>query len=171
MEDTTGRFMSYNPRTKQVKVLLRNLLFPNGVALSKDAAFVLIVETTRQRIIRYWLKGHRTGISEVFRNVTNFPDNIKRNARGEFWVAVNSGIRRDGDGLKIPGKDDMIKKLGENTIGMRFGEDGDILEVLNAVTITDSISEIEERDGRLWLGSAVNPSVGVYTQIIRQLNV
>lgn len=172
MEDATGRFMSYNPRTKQVKVLLRKLLFPNGVALSKDADFALIVETTRQRIIRYWLKGHRTGTSEVFGNVTNFPDNIKRNARGEFWVAVNSGMHGGGDGLESAGKDDeMYKTLGDNTIGMRFREDGAFLEALNAMTNTDSISEIEERNGRLWLGSAVLPSVGVYTRMTQHLNV
>lgn len=45
--DSTGRFMSYNPKTKKVKVLIRNIEFPNGVCLNKNGSFVLICQSTR----------------------------------------------------------------------------------------------------------------------------
>lgn len=40
-----GRFMSYDPSTKQTKVLLRDLYFPNGVVISPDQHFVIFCET------------------------------------------------------------------------------------------------------------------------------
>ena len=50
-----GRFLSYDPATGEVKVLLKDLYFANGVALSPNEDFVLINETYRYRITRYWL--------------------------------------------------------------------------------------------------------------------
>ncbi|KAL6993378.1 strictosidine synthase [Sarracenia purpurea var. burkii] len=40
-----GRFMSYDPSTQQTKVLVRDLYFPNGVAISPDQSFVVFCET------------------------------------------------------------------------------------------------------------------------------
>lgn len=39
--------------TKEVKVLLDQLQFPNGVQLSPEEDFVLVAETTMARIRRY----------------------------------------------------------------------------------------------------------------------
>ncbi|VFN01782.1 MAG: Strictosidine synthase [Candidatus Kentron sp. G] len=43
-----GRFLSYNPDTKETKVLLRGLYFANGVALSQNEDFALVNESYRQ---------------------------------------------------------------------------------------------------------------------------
>ncbi|CAL8171425.1 unnamed protein product [Prunus armeniaca] len=40
-----GRLMSYNPTTKETKVLVHNLYFANGVAVSPDQNFVVFCET------------------------------------------------------------------------------------------------------------------------------
>ncbi|XP_058782970.1 protein STRICTOSIDINE SYNTHASE-LIKE 4-like [Vicia villosa] len=40
-----GRFMSYNPTTKKVTLLARNLYFANGVAVAPDQKFVVYCET------------------------------------------------------------------------------------------------------------------------------
>lgn len=40
-----GRFLSYDPSTKQTTVLLKDLYFANGVALSHDQTFVIVCET------------------------------------------------------------------------------------------------------------------------------
>ncbi|KAG5534506.1 hypothetical protein RHGRI_022581 [Rhododendron griersonianum] len=40
-----GRFMSYDPSTKQTQVLVRDLYFANGVAVSPDQQFVVFCET------------------------------------------------------------------------------------------------------------------------------
>ncbi|RVX16281.1 Protein strictosidine synthase-like 10 [Vitis vinifera] len=53
--DKTGRLLKYDPRSKEVMVLLRGLSFSNGVALSQDNDFVLVTETTAAKVTRYWL--------------------------------------------------------------------------------------------------------------------
>lgn len=51
--------------------------------------FVLVNETYRYRIVRYWLKGPKAGTHEVFiDNLPGFPDNISSNRKGTFWLAL-----------------------------------------------------------------------------------
>ncbi len=84
-----GRFLSYNPTTGETKVLLRDLYFANGVALSQNEDFVLINETYRYRIARYWLKGDKAGTSDIFiDNLPGMPDGVSANRKGVFWVAM-----------------------------------------------------------------------------------
>src|SRR3990167_6658915 len=58
----TGRLLTYNLDTKQSDELLNNISYANGVALSLDKSFVLVAETGRARILRYWLKGEKSFI-------------------------------------------------------------------------------------------------------------
>ncbi|HKP38483.1 MAG TPA: SMP-30/gluconolactonase/LRE family protein [Pyrinomonadaceae bacterium] len=89
-----GRFLAYDPKTKQTRVLLRDLYFANGVALSPDQSFVLVNETGTYSIRRYWLKGEKQGQSETFiDNLPGFPDGLASNGRDIFWVAIVN--RRD----------------------------------------------------------------------------
>ena len=77
-----GRLLRYDPKTGQSEVLLDGLYYANGVTLSKDEGFVLVNETFRYRITRYWLTGVRAGSSEVFiDNLPGFPDGIMAFAR------------------------------------------------------------------------------------------
>jgi len=89
-----GRFMSYEPSTKQTRVLLRDLYFANGVAVSPDQTFVLVNDTSSYRVRRFWLSGPKQGQSDIFiDNLPGFPDGISSNGRGTFWVALVN--RRD----------------------------------------------------------------------------
>jgi len=90
-----GRFMSYDPHTKQTRVLLSDLYFANGVAVSPDQSFVLVNDTSSYRVRRFWLTGSRQGQSDIFiDNLPGFPDGISSNGRGTFWLALVN--RRDG---------------------------------------------------------------------------
>lgn len=40
-----GRLLSFDPNTRQTKVLLRDLYFPNGVAVSPDQNSLIFCET------------------------------------------------------------------------------------------------------------------------------
>ena len=66
-----GRLLVYDPETKQTSVLMRDMYFANGVALSQNEDFVLINETWRYRIVRYWLKGEKAGTHDLF--IENLP--------------------------------------------------------------------------------------------------
>jgi sugar lactone lactonase YvrE len=89
-----GRFLAYDPQTKQTRVLLRDLYFANGVAVSPDQTFALVNETGAYRVRRYWLAGAHQGQSDIFiDNLPGFPDGISSNGRDTFWLALVN--RRD----------------------------------------------------------------------------
>ncbi|EPG75086.1 strictosidine synthase [Leptospira fainei serovar Hurstbridge str. BUT 6] len=84
-----GRLLKYDPRTKKTTVLLKEIFFANGVALSKNEDFVVLNETYKYRIHRYWLKGPKAGTSEIWiENLPGFPDNISSDGKGTFYLAL-----------------------------------------------------------------------------------
>ena len=84
-----GRFFAYDPKTKTTRTLLSDLSFANGVAVSPDQSFALVVETGAYRVHRVWLSGARQGQSDIFiDNLPGFPDGISSNGKGKFWLAL-----------------------------------------------------------------------------------
>ncbi|CAL5431165.1 unnamed protein product [Camellia sinensis] len=179
--DKTGRLMKYDKSSKEVTILLRGLAFANGVALSTDHSFVLVAETTTCKILRLWLHGPNAGNSDIFAELPGFPDNVRRNSKGEFWVALHSkkGLLADwvvsntwvGKSLLMLPL--SFKQLHYLLVGgkphataIKLSEKGEILEVLE-----DSegkslrfISEVEEKNGKLWIGSVMMPFIGFYNR-------
>jgi len=89
-----GRFLAYDPRTRETRVLLNDLYFANGVAVSPDQSFVLVNDTGAYRVRRYWLTGPKQGQSDIFiDNLPGFPDGISSNGKDMFWLALVN--RRD----------------------------------------------------------------------------
>ncbi|XP_058100079.1 protein STRICTOSIDINE SYNTHASE-LIKE 7-like [Magnolia sinica] len=86
-----GRLMSYDPSINQAQVLVRNLYFANGVALSPQQDFLVFCETTMRRCRKYNIQGEKKGLVEDFvDNLPGFPDNIHY-CDGHFWIALVSG--------------------------------------------------------------------------------
>jgi sugar lactone lactonase YvrE len=84
-----GRLLAYDPASGETRALLDDLYFANGVALSQAEDFLLVAETYRYRIRRYWLRGPRAGQAEVFiDDLPGFPDGIGADRKGTFWVAM-----------------------------------------------------------------------------------
>ncbi|KAL5546566.1 hypothetical protein UlMin_006253 [Ulmus minor] len=178
--DKTGRLMRYKPKSKQVEVLLGNLSFPNGVALSQNGDFLVLAETTSCRIIRYWLQTPRAGTFEVFAQLPGFPDNIKRSEKGGFWVGINSRRKLifkwvlsypiiGRTILKLPIDVMKVYKCFANWTGskgliLRLSEEGEVLDLVEdrSGLRWKSVSEVEERDGSLWIGSIDRPFAGKY---------
>ncbi|GAB4859880.1 cohesin loading factor Ssl3 [Ancistrocladus abbreviatus] len=87
--EDSGRLLKYNPLTKETTILVNNIQLANGVAVSKDGSFVLFCEGSPGRLSRFWLKGEKVGTSDVFAILPGYPTNVRRNEKGEFWVAIN----------------------------------------------------------------------------------
>lgn len=84
-----GRLFAYDPKTKTTRTLLRDLSFANGVAVSQDQSFALVVETGAYRVHRVWLDGGKQGQSDIFvDNLPGFPDGISSNGKDKFWLAL-----------------------------------------------------------------------------------
>ncbi|MFQ6656852.1 hypothetical protein Gotur_026780 [Gossypium turneri] len=174
--------LKYEQESKQITVLLTNLSFPNGVALNKDGSFLVFAETTKCRILRYWLSTPKAGNLETLAQLPGFPDNIKRSPRGGFWVAIHSrrckvlswilSYSKLGNALIWVLPVDVITKaysvmskyLGSG-LALRISEEGVVLETLELESGNkmSSISEVQEKDDHLWMGSINMPFLGVYS--------
>jgi sugar lactone lactonase YvrE len=169
-----GRFLRYNPKTKTTDVLLRDLYFSNGVALSQNEDFVLVNETYRYRVKRYWLKGTMAGTSDLFiDNLPGFPDNITSNRKGTFWLALFT-VRNDQMDRMHPSP--FMKKIVSRLPKFLWPKPkpyGFVLALNEAGRITKSLQEptgehlkeitcAREHDGFLYLGSLHNDRIGKY---------
>uniref|UniRef100_A0ABI7W1C5 Adipocyte plasma membrane-associated protein n=1 Tax=Felis catus TaxID=9685 RepID=A0ABI7W1C5_FELCA len=101
MEGTDdGRLLEYDTKTQEVKVLLDQLRFPNGVQLSPAEDFVLVAETTMARIRRFYVSGLMKGGADLFvENLPGFPDNIRPSSSGGYWVGM--GTIRSNPGFSM----------------------------------------------------------------------
>ncbi|XP_070494541.1 adipocyte plasma membrane-associated protein Hemomucin-like isoform X2 [Chironomus tepperi] len=83
-----GRLLHINRKTMEINVILDNLWFPNGIALSPNEDFIVFAETMGSRIQRYWLSGEKKGQLEAFNEgLPGLPDNITPDEDG-LWVAL-----------------------------------------------------------------------------------
>ncbi|KAG8373584.1 hypothetical protein BUALT_Bualt11G0039600 [Buddleja alternifolia] len=86
-----GRFLSYDPSTKHTHVLVRDLYFANGVAVSSDQSFVIFCETAMRRCKKYYIQGEKKGSVDIFiENLPGLPDNIRYDGEGQYWVALTT---------------------------------------------------------------------------------
>jgi sugar lactone lactonase YvrE len=169
----SGRLLAFDPKTNSTRILLDNLYFANGVAVSPDQTFVLVVESWEYRIQRYWLEGPKKGESEIFiDNVPGFPDNITSNGKDLFWLAIIQGpeTRRSLDVLlpkpffrKLMMRVPLIKPPVPLRDSLILGLDMDGRVVFNLQDPEGNfaqITNVTEFDGKLYLGSISESSIG-----------
>lgn len=124
------------------------------------------------RIMRYWLEGPRAGELEIFANLPGFPDNVRINDKGQFWVAIdccrtpiqevlsrNSWLRSVY--FRLPLKISILARMiGARmyTVVSLFDEEGKIVEVLEdrRGEVMKLVSEVREVDGKLWIGTVAH---------------
>jgi sugar lactone lactonase YvrE len=169
-----GRLLRYDPTTKTTTVLLSDLYFANGVALSQHEDFVLVNETYRFRVTRYWLKGERAGKSEVFvENLPGYPDNITSNRHGTFWLALVTVRNETGDWLSPhPFLKNTLAKLPRAFLPkpqpygfvIKLDETGRILQSFQDPSgqHLPAITSAFEHEGYLYLGSLSNDFIGKF---------
>jgi len=167
-----GRFLSYDPRTKQTKVLLRDLYFANGVAVSPDQSFVLVNDTGAYRVRRYWLKGDKAGQSDIFiDNLPGFPDGISSNGRDTFWVAL---VNRRDPGLDFLLPHPFLRKIvwrlpsflqpniKRYAFALALDSNGKVIRNLQdpSPQCFTQIANVVEHKGNLYFGSIGESAIG-----------
>ena len=84
-----GRLLAWDPKTQKVRTLIPGIYFANGVAVSPDQTFVLVVETGMYRVQRLWLSGAKAGQTDIFiDNLPGFPDGVLSNGKNKFWLSL-----------------------------------------------------------------------------------
>ncbi|WP_159972323.1 SMP-30/gluconolactonase/LRE family protein [Pseudomonas sp. 8Z] len=167
-----GRLLAYDPATGKTRVLLKDLYFANGVALSAAEDFVLVNETYRYRITRYWLRGDKAGQHEVFiDNLPGLPDNLQGDRKGTFWVALPSPRKADADFLhRHPWLKAQIAKLPRMFwpkpiaygLVIAINEQGQIVRSLHDTSGTHlrMITSVKPVGDMLYFGSLDNDRIG-----------
>ncbi|KAF0905005.1 hypothetical protein E2562_039548 [Oryza meyeriana var. granulata] len=147
--DATARLLKYDAQTKQVTVLMAGLPYANGVAISLDGKYVVVVHTLTCQAFRYWLKGSKAGQYELFADLPGYPDNVRRDTMEGYWVALNR------EKLQPNATAPPVKHL----VGIRLNSDGVEVEELTAAK-GETLSEVVESGRKLWLGSVDLKFVG-----------
>ncbi|TVT99597.1 hypothetical protein EJB05_55027 [Eragrostis curvula] len=180
--DKTGRLLKYDPKSNHVEVLVDGLSFPNGLAISADGTYLLLAETTTGKILKYWIKTAKASTMEEVVQLSWFPDNIKWSPRGGFWVGLHAKRGKIAEWsisypwlrrliLKLPMRhvqrvSTLLSQLGRQVIALRLSEEGKTIEAVSVhgdvQKAFKSVSEVEERNGSLFMGSVTSPFLGVY---------
>lgn len=167
-----GRLLAYYPATGETKVLLKDLHFANGIAVSPDESFLLVNETWEYRITRYWLRGEKQGQSDVFiEGLPGFPDGVSCNGEDVFWVAVPTPRNQLIDNLAgSPFLREVVARLPAflqpKPIPFAFvlGLDvnGNIVHNLQSTNGEPFafVTSVEEHLGKLYLGSLEMTAIG-----------
>jgi sugar lactone lactonase YvrE len=145
--DETGRLLRYDRRARRVEVLRSGLSYPNGVAVGAGGDHVVVAHTALCELRRYWVRGPRAGASETFAELPGYPDNVRTDGRGGYWVALSKGVATGGGAGAAP------------TVAVRVSPEGNVTEALDGFSFV-SVSEVAERGGALWVGSVDTPYAG-----------
>jgi hypothetical protein len=131
------------------------------------------------RLRKYWLKGEKAGTSEILAILPGAPDNIRVNEDGDFWVALHCRrsmyahitglypwIRKVILKLPIPTKYQYLFQIGGKQHGVivKYSPEGKLLQILedSEGKVVRAVSEVEEKDGQLWIGSVLMPFIAIY---------
>jgi sugar lactone lactonase YvrE len=168
----TGKLFVYDPQTKKTELLVDSLYFANGVTFSPDESFVLVNETMRYRITRYWLKGEKKGKKDIFiDNLPGFPDGILWNGKDTYWLSLANPRNKTLDDLApYPLLKKVLRRFPESMLpkpipyGFALGLDSEGKVTYNLQDINQhfgTLTNAVERDGKLYFGSLAEKAIGV----------
>lgn len=149
-QSPTGYVARYSPDGWAEKIA-DGFVYTNGIALSPEEDFLLIAETGRARVHKLWLTGPKAGTQEVLLdNLPGYPDNIKAQADGTYWMAFASPRVPSEKLLPYPFLRKVIWRLGpmvrpapiHRGMMVQFDGDGTIMRTL------------QDPDGRLGISTA-----------------
>ncbi|KAL4178938.1 hypothetical protein AMTRI_Chr13g117650 [Amborella trichopoda] len=167
-----GRVLKFDPHTGKTSVVLKDLAFANGIALSPRNDFLIVCETWKFRCLKHWLNEDIP--TEVFvENLPGGPDNINLAEDGSFWIALlelrsygTDTIHRSKVAKHIiatfPWLCDWFVDLKKRASVVKVGADGSISHIFNDQTgkVITFVTSALEFDGNLYLGSLNTNFVG-----------
>lgn len=171
-----GRIVCHDPRDGSTRTVLRDLKFPNGIAIASDGQSILFAETWGCCIKRYWFDGPRRGeVAMVIDNLPGYPDNINLASDGNYWLAL-VGMRcpaydlamrmpgfRKRMAKRVPVDEWLFPNINTGCV-LKFSESGAVLESLWDLGGENHpmITSMREHRGHLYLGGISNNRIGRY---------
>jgi sugar lactone lactonase YvrE len=150
-----GGLYVYDPSDKSTKLLVGGLYFANGVALSKNADYVLVNETCHYQTTRYWLKGPKAGTHDLFAsNLPGLPDGITTDSSGDFWISLPCYRRPHLDFLQHNPK---IKNILSHTPECLWGRTPHYGFVIRMNEAAEILESLQDPHGKIWCVTNVVP--------------
>jgi len=96
----TGRVLRYVPATAEVRVVIGDLCFPNGVAVASDQRHLFIAETGVYQVWKVLAAAEGLSANEhrgeaasdearvILANLPGYPDNLTLGADGRLWTGL-----------------------------------------------------------------------------------
>lgn len=167
-----GRLYVYDPATGEARLLLKDLYFANGVALSKNEDAVFVAETYRYRLRKLWLAGPKAGQVEIVAdNLPGMPDNISSDGNGTIWIALPTPRKAIADVsaqhawmrnlmVKLPRA--LWPKPEKYGLAVAVDENGKLLRSLHDASGENlrMITSVQAHEGHLYFGSLSNDRIG-----------
>ncbi|CAO2186865.1 unnamed protein product [Urochloa humidicola] len=149
-KDSTGRIMMYNPQTNKVTVLRSGVTYPNGITISADRSHLIVALTGPCKLIRHWIRGPNAGTAELFTDLPGYPDNVRPDGKGGYWVALHREKYENPRGTD-----------GSHLVAIRIGAEGERLQVMSGPKDVRPTEAVEREDGKIYLGSVELPYVSI----------
>lgn len=173
--EDTGRVYSYTLKTKELKLLVTNIPFANGVALTPDEKSLLVCHIFDRRIFKYNLQNLKEKPKIWVDNLPGYPDNIKRvHLKNFYYVALPTLTSENLFPFirKYPfvGKliawfvpKSLIMSFGSyNTQAYKFNEHGQVVAIINGTGLqTSFITEAYPIGDKVIMGNLKETYVAV----------
>jgi len=167
----SGRILRLIPGSNTPDVLLDELQFANGIAISEEQNFLVIAETGNYRILRHWLSGDRQGQTEVLvSNLPGLPGGVSNGLQGKFWVGMFAERNKAWDALsdkpllrkiryRLPAN--FRPRFLASSHVLAISEDGHVLMNLQGAPneVASTFGVVETRNA-LWLTTPSGPNSG-----------
>ncbi|KAI4976747.1 hypothetical protein ZWY2020_050354 [Hordeum vulgare] len=144
--------MRYDPQTGTAVVLQDDITYPRGLAISADWTHLVISSTGPCKLLRYWIKGSKAGMMELFTDLPGYPDNIRPDKKGGYWVALHRE------------KAELPFGVDSHLLALRIDSEGQIIEEMTGPKSVRLTKVVERKGDRLFMGSVELPYVAVVTR-------
>ncbi|GJN38586.1 hypothetical protein PR202_gb27643 [Eleusine coracana subsp. coracana] len=151
--DWTGRILKYDAHTNQVTVIQCNVTYPNGIAISADRTHLIVASTGPCKLLKVWIEGPKAGSSELFADLPGYPDNVRPDQKGGYWVALHR------EKYELPfGPDSHL-------LAIRIDANGQKVQDMRGSKSVRPTEAVEREDGRIYFGSVELPYVGIINNV------
>lgn len=165
----TGKLLQYDIIHGRTTLLMDNLYFANGVAVSDSGDYILVAETSAMRITKYYVANKTSKV--LIDGLPGYPDGLCRSKDGTFWVAIIAPCKKHSLVFEIFRSPKPVRwaiswileflnrfvnipKLPKLGMILKIdGETGNIIRVLiDRGKRVSGVSGVHEQNGTLYLG-------------------
>jgi sugar lactone lactonase YvrE len=99
---------------------------------------------------RFWITGPKVGTPELLADLPGYPDNVRPDQKGGYWVALHR------ERYELP-----FGPADTHLLAIRVGVNGDKLQDMRGPKDVRPTEVVEREDGKTYIGSVELPYVSI----------